>query len=158
MTDKKLSIFSFVFFLLTLAGMLWTEQQAGCGKVIIRLELEPDITLFKRCVANCNLDWIASNTQLDFLFLIAYSAVLFFVWRGVAGRLKYLAWVTLVPGLFDVIENIHLLKFLYAAEADVTTGSYAIYYWCVRLKFAVLVVVMLTLVGLIGKWFFIKNK
>ncbi|HLP52593.1 MAG TPA: hypothetical protein VK154_17010 [Chitinophagales bacterium] len=158
MTNTKLFLFSFVSFLMLTAGMLWTEQQAGCGKVIIPLELESSIASFKQRIAACDITWLATNTQLDFLFLIAYSATLFFALRALSDKLSPLAWLTFLPGLFDTIENVLLLKFLYADQAQVTAGVYSIYYWCVRIKFGILIIVLLTLLALVGQWLYRKVK
>ncbi len=148
MTNTKLFIASFGFFLLVMFAMLWSEQQAGCGKIIIPLELAGDINMFKAMVANCNVAWIKYNTEIDFLFLLAYSAPLFFGLRGLLGRFSGYAWLAFLPAVFDTVENILLIKFL---DADVTTlGSMAftIYYMCVRTKFMLLLVILLTLLGL----------
>ncbi|HLP20840.1 MAG TPA: hypothetical protein VK174_11095 [Chitinophagales bacterium] len=158
MSNKKLFLFSFVSFLLVMAGMLWTEQQAGCGKVIIPLELEPSIAAFKQRIAACDITWLATNTQLDFLFLIAYSATLFFALRGLSDKLSPLAWLTFLPGVFDSIENVLLLKFLYADQAEISAGVYSIYYWCVRIKFGILIIILLTLLVLVGQWIYKKAK
>lgn len=151
MSNKNLFLISFGAFLVTMGRMLWTEAQAGCGKVIIPLELEPNIAAFKQRIAGCDISWIAANTKLDFVFLLAYSATLFFGWRAVAGKSQHLAWVTLLPGLFDTVENVNLLDFLYLSEQEVSCSSYNAYYWCVRIKFIILTLVLLALLRMAGK-------
>lgn len=158
MTNRNLFIFSFIAFVVLTAGMLWTEQQAGCGKVIIPLELEPTIAAFKQRIAICDITWLATNTQLDFLFLMAYSATLFFALRSLSDAFARWAWVALLPGVFDTIENVLLLKFLYANESEVAAGTYSIYYWCVRIKFGILILILLTLLVLVGQWLYKKVK
>lgn len=153
MSNKNLFLISFGAFLVTMGGMLWTEAQAGCGKVIIPLELDPNIAAFKQRIAACDISWIAANTKLDFVFLLAYSATLFLGWRGIAGKAQHLAWFTLLPGLFDAVENINLLDFLYLSEQEVSASSYNTYYWCVRIKFGILVVVLGALLTFGVQWF-----
>jgi hypothetical protein len=163
MKTKNLFWISLVFFLAVMAGMLWSEQQAGCGKIIIPLEMAENIAAFKQMVANCNLLWIERNTELDFLFLISYTATLIFAFRWLMGHLAMratllpLTWLLVVPALCDAVENVHLIKFLHADEATVSTGTFGIYYWCVRVKFALLVIALVILLVLLGKRFFGKQ-
>lgn len=158
MSNKNLFLISFAAFLVTMGGMLWTEAQAGCGKVIIPLELDPNIAAFKQRIATCDISWIAANTKLDFVFLLAYSATLYFGWRGISGKAQNIAWLTLLPGVFDAIENIHLLDFLYLSEQEVSSSAYNTYYWCVRIKFFILVAVLVGLLAFVVKWFGQRNK
>jgi len=160
MKNKKLFYLSFAAFVITLVGMLWTEAQATCGeKIIIPLEMAPSIAAFKALlVSSCKLVWIARNTYLDFLFILTYTATIFFAFRSLLECFHSLVWLVLLPGLFDSVENVHLLLFLKADESAVSATSFSIYYWCVHIKFALLVVILLCLLVLAvkvayGKWF-----
>ena len=157
MKNKNLFYVSFAFFLLVLVGMLWSEKQATCGgTVIIPLELATSITAFKALLINgCRLNWIERNTYLDFIFIISYTATLFFALRTLiedlasAEMLMPLAWLIVLPGLFDAIENVLLIKFLYTDAATVSDTAYSVYYWCVRIKFTMLIVALLSVLALV---------
>lgn len=140
---------AFVFFLLIMAGMLWTEKRAECGSsIIIPLELAPDIESFKSLLAPaCKLEWIERNTKLDFMFLISYTLVILAAFHALANSpkdkwLKPVCILSVFPAVFDAVENIHLLKFLKVDIASVTTAEYSVYYWCVHLKFALLLFIV----------------
>ncbi len=140
---------SLVFFLLVTAGMLYTEKKAACGgNIIIPLEMAPDIQSFKALlVPACQLEWVERNTKLDFVFLVAYTALIIatlYTLQGTppAGWFKPLVVLSVFPALFDAIENFLLLKFLHVFAANITTAEYAVYFWCVRLKFGVLLVIV----------------
>ena len=147
MKNKNLFFISLVIFIVTMFGMLWTEKQATCGEtIIIPLELASSITAFKALLINgCNLDWIERNTYLDFVFILTYTATIFFGFRSLSDRFNSLTWLVVIPGIFDAVENVHLIKFLRTDASAVTATSFSIYYWCVHIKFALLVVIVLTL-------------
>ena len=140
---------AFVFFLLVMAGMLWTEKRSACGSdIIIPLELAPDIQSFKALlVPACKLEWIERNTKLDFVFLVSYTLAILAALHALAKSpqtvwLKPLSILSVFPALLDAVENVHLLKFLTAEVNSVTTAEYAVYSWCVRIKFALLVFIV----------------
>ncbi len=157
MKNKNLFYASFAFFLLVLVGMLWSEKQATFGStIIIPLELSTSITEFKALLIDgCQLQWIERNTYLDFLFLITYTATLFFALRTLIEDLKMadvfmpLAWLVVLPALFDAVENVLLIKFLYAPADTVSHAAFSLYYWCVHIKFTLLIVTLLTLLALV---------
>ncbi len=164
MKNKNLFFISFSIFLVVLAGMLWTEKQATCGnQIIIPLEMASSITAFKALlIEGCKLEWIERNTQLDFLFLITYTATLFFALRtlieGLALEdvLRPLVWLVVLPALFDAVENVLLIKFLYAGAASVSESTFSIYYWCVHIKFTLIIVTLLTILALFVKILYSK--
>ena len=164
MKNKNLFFLSFVIFLIVMAGMLWTEKQATCGsEIIIPLELASSITAFKALlISTCELEWIERNTQLDFLFLITYTATLIFAFRTLtedfkqAEMLKTVSWLIALPALFDAVENCLLIKFLYADAATVSESTFSIYYWCVHIKFVLIAVILLTVLTLFGKIIYSK--
>ena len=147
-----------------MAGMLWTEKQATCGStIIIPLELTTSITEFKALlIEGCNLDWIKTNTYLDFLFLITYTATFFFALRTLIEDLKMadvfmpLTWLVVLPALFDAVENVLLIKFLYAPADNVSHAAFSVYYWCVHIKFTLLIVTLLTLLALLVNMLYAK--
>lgn len=153
MKNKYLFLISFVVFLITMAGMLYTEKLATCGeKIIIPLELAPSAIAFKNLlISSCNLDWIERNTQLDFLFILTYTATIFFALKGLTessiwlkSKQKYL-WLVILPGVLDAIENVHLIKFLRLDISQISDASYSTYSWCVHVKFVLLIVLVLTI-------------
>ena len=164
MKNKNLFFISFVFFLIVLAGMLWSEKQATCGdKIIIPLELSTSITAFKALLINgCQINWIERNTYLDFIFIISYTATLFFALRTLIEDLKMadvlmpLVWLVVLPALFDAVENMLLIKFLHADAATVTDTAFSVYYWCVHIKFTLLIVTLLTLAALLINMLYAK--
>jgi hypothetical protein len=156
MKNKNLFFLSFLIFLAVMAGMLWSEKQATCGStIIIPLELTTSITEFKALLIDgCQLHWIERNTYLDFLFLITYTATLFFALRTLIEDLKMadvfmpLVWLVVLPALFDAVENVLLIKFLYAPADTVSHAAFSVYYWCVHIKFTLLILTLLTLLAL----------
>ena len=164
MKNKNLFYASFAFFLLVLVGMLWSEKQATCGSsVIIPLELATSITAFKALLIDgCQINWIERNTYLDFIFLISYTATLFFALRTLIEDLKMadvlipLVWLAVLPALFDAVENVLLIKFLYADAATVSDTLFSVYYWCVHIKFTLLIVTLLTLLALLINMLYAK--
>ena len=156
MGNTRPLLISFAAFILTLAGMLWSEQQAGCGTIIIPLELVPDIATFKRMILGCNVDWLKRNTLLDFVFLVTYSSTLYYGLKSLSARLAPYAWLTLLPAAFDCVENVLLIKFLYADVADVSPTAFSTYYFCVHIKFVLLVIILITLLVLALKLLFGK--
>ncbi len=158
MKNKNLFFISFAIFIVTMIGMLWTEKQSGCGKdIIIPLELAPSITAFKELlVSSCRLEWIESNTYLDFVFILTYTATIFFAFRSLTDSFKLPIWLVVLPGIFDAVENVHLLKFLRADANNVSEMSFSIYYWCVYIKFGLLIVILLALLVLAIKALYTK--
>jgi hypothetical protein len=162
MKNKKLFFASFIFFLVVLAGMLWTEKQSECQKdIIIPLELASSISAFKALlVISCKLEWIEKNTQLDFVFIISYTLTFFFALRfltqdlELAVTLRPLIWLVMLPGILDAVENTLLIKFLYADANSVSDGLYSLYYWCVHLKFAMIIIILSIILVLFGKKMF----
>lgn len=154
MNSNRRLLLSFGAFMLTLAGMLWSERQAGCGTIIIPLELAPDISSFKQMISGCNIEWLKRNTLLDFLFLSTYSATLFYGLKSLSARMAPYAWVTLLPAVFDCIENVLLIRFLYADESTVSSSVFSVYYTCVHIKFVLLVVILIALMAIALKKLF----
>ncbi len=159
MKNKYLFLISFVVFLITMQGMLYTEKLAACGeKIIIPLELASSAIAFKGLLnSSCNLDWIERNTQLDFLFILTYTATIFFALKGLTesstwlkSKQKYL-WLVILPGVLDAIENVHLIKFLQLDTSQISDVSYNTYSLCVHTKFVLLIVLLLTIVALSAK-------
>ncbi len=159
MKNKYLFLISFVAFLITMQGMLYTEKLATCGaQIIIPLELAPSATIFKNLLTNsCNLDWIERNTQLDFLFILTYTATIFFALIGLTessawlkSKQKYL-WLVILPGILDAIENVHLIKFLRLDVSQISDASYHTYSSCVHAKFILLIALVLTIALLSAK-------
>jgi hypothetical protein len=60
-----------------------------------------------------------------------------------------LTWLAVLPALFDAVENVLLIKFLYADAATVSDTAYSVYYWCVHIKFTMLIVAVLTVLALV---------
>lgn len=146
------------FFLLVMAGMLWTEKRSACGNdIIIPLELAPDIQSFKTLLLpTCKLEWIERNTKLDFVFLISYTLVILAAFHALAKSpkdvwLKPMCILSIFPGALDAVENIHLLRFLKADIASVTATEYSVFYWCVHIKFALLLFIVAFVVVLAVK-------
>lgn len=165
MKNKYLFLISFVVFLITMQGMLYTEKLATCGaQIIVPLELAPSALVFKSLLkSSCNLDWIERNTQLDFLFILTYTATIFFALKGLTesstrlkSKQKYL-WVVILPGILDAIENVHLIKFLRLDISQINDASYSTYSLCVHVKFVLLIALVLTIATLsvkeIYQWF-----
>ncbi len=159
MKNKYLFLISFVVFLITMQGMLYTEKLATCGaQVIIPLELAPSAIAFKSLLnSSCNLDWIERNTQLDFLFILTYTATIFFALKGLTesstwlkSKQKYL-WLVILPGVLDAIENVHLIKFLRLDISQISDASYNTYSLCVHTKFVLLIALVLTIALLSAK-------
>ena len=153
MKNKNLFFISFTIFIVTVFGMLWTEKQATCGEtIIISLELSTSISAFKELlISTCNLDWIERNTYLDFVFILTYTATIFFAFRSLSDRFNSLTWLVVIPGIFDAVENVHLIKFLRADASAVSETSFSIYYCCVHIKFVLLIVIVFLLLGLAAK-------
>lgn len=159
MKNKYLFLISFVVFLITMQGMLYTEKLANCGaQIIIPIELAPTAIAFKDLLnSSCNLDWIERNTQLDFLFILTYTATIFFALKALTeysswfkSKQKYL-WLVFLPGILDAIENVHLIKFLRLDISQISSASYNIYTFCVHTKFVMLIVLLLLIVTLTAK-------
>ena len=153
MKNKNLFFISFTIFIVTMFGMLWTEKQATCGEtIIIPLELASSITAFKALlISSCKLEWIERNTYLDFVFILTYTATIFFAFRSLTEKFNSLTWLVVLPGIFDAVENVHLIKFLRVDASAVSETSFSIYYWCVHIKFALLGVILITLLALSAK-------
>ena len=87
----------------------------------------------------------AINTYIDFAFIPAYvilsACLLLIAARRLEGRFQVISLVMvltpLLAGLFDVIENIHLLLMI-SDSAFITTGSPFIASICATLKFGIL--------------------
>lgn len=156
MSNGKLLSLSAGAFALALAGMLWTEQQAGCGRVIIPLELTTHIEAFKAMIAGCDIEWLRRNTQLDFVFLITYSLVLVFGLKSLSDRLSPYAWFAFLPACFDAVENVFLIKFLDADITTISSAAFTTYYMCVRTKFAMLAIILVALIVLLVRASYIK--
>jgi len=105
-------------------------------------------------ISTCKLEWIERNTQLDFLFLITYTATLIFAFRTLtedfqsAEKLKTVSWLIALPAFLDAVENCLLIKFLYADASAVSEATFSIYYWCVHIKFVLIAVILLTVIAL----------
>jgi hypothetical protein len=86
---------------------------------------------------------VRRQTWLDFLFVLAYVALLSFACFWIAektnGILSHvgltLGWAVPIAGLFDVVENIALLKMLDSGSADLPAK---IAYWMALPKFVIL--------------------
>ena len=159
MKNKNLFFACFAFFIVVLVGMLWSEKQSLCGKdIIIPLELADSIAAFKALlVSSCRLEWIERNTYLDFVFIISYTTTLFFALRTLTEDLKLadvlrpLIWLVVLPGMFDAVENVLLIKFLYIDASTVSDSLFSLYYWCVHIKFAMLIVILVITLVLFAK-------
>jgi hypothetical protein len=132
--------------------MLYTGAQAGGDKdIIIKLELAPNIEAVQNMLAPYDAThtaWLRLNTQLDFVFILTYSLTFFFAFAYILEGKTWsrLAWLAFVPGLLDVVENNFILIFL---QHDYSTPYFAIYYWCVHLKWGLIPVLLLPSLGLL---------
>ena len=136
--------------------MLYTESKSdGEAGIIVKLELAPTIETVKHLLAPFDeehISWLRVNTELDFLFIITYSALFFFALKGLLeGWGKTNQWKVFLPlafaaGVLDVIENLFILNFL---NRDFSTPFFSIYYIVVHLKWGLVAVfVLLSLIYL----------
>ena len=102
------------------------------------------------------------NTQLDFIFLLFYSCLLFYLCRelaaSTAGSLRsvgrYLAHGALAAGLFDILENAGMLVSLNGHSTDTVA---LLTFTCSVLKWGlVLLAVLYVLIA--GPFILYKNK
>ena len=123
--------------------MLFTERQSGSDHgIIIKLELAPSLELVQKLTGSYDephIRWLRLNTELDFFYIISYTALFFFAFEGLlerfstTGKLKLLVFLAAIPGIFDVVENLFLLNFL---NHDFRTPYFSIYYFSVHIKWA----------------------
>ncbi len=133
---------------------------------VISFELAKDSETAKNILDNWGEDTVnvaKYQTWMDFLFILAYVAALsficFWVAEGNKGILSLagltIGWILPVAGLFDVIENIALLRMLNSGADDLPAR---IAFWmalpkftiilCLAIPFVLLSVVILVISGL----------
>jgi hypothetical protein len=97
----------------------------------------------------------AFQLGLDYLFIVTYTLALSLGcivamdwWRrgpkGMAAVGPIVAWLTMIAGLFDAVENFALMRGLAGAE-----GSWwpQVAWWCAAVKFGLLILTLVYFVG-----------
>ena len=153
MSDRKRLYRSLLLVVLIGGMMLFAEKSATNENIIIPLELATSLQMVMEMLSpfsRIQLDWLKTNTQLDFIFLIMYTSVYYYTTKSLLTRLnkesiiKIILPFTLVAGVLDAIENLFILQFL---NLDFSTPYFSVYYWCVHIKFVF--VALFTLIALI---------
>jgi hypothetical protein len=157
MSTKGKFLISIVLVLSMGALMLYTESLAGGESgIIVKLELVPTLAEAEQLVAKYDdehLQWLRVNTLLDFVFILTYTALFFFALKGLLDlfgavpNYLLLLGVASLPGVLDVVENIFILQFL---DRDFSTSYFEVYYWCVHVKWTLVVIFILLSLGRLG--------
>ena len=104
------------------------------------------------------IDRLRENTKLDFLYIISYVFLFFFLARWLLGasnrQTKILGLMLLVAGLSDAAENTFLLEILNGSRG----GYPAAMFFFASVKFGLLLVFVLLLVFLLIKQLISKAK
>lgn len=152
-----------VFILLTVAVMLamrWVDAQLGSAETdchILGVKVDSPVLCFEFAWTNEKADatlaswngktyYLTFGFGLDFLFLLLYPIVLFLVLQLVAKYVStdwlkrlaaFFAPFVLVSGLFDAMENICLLRYIFGHHDEWLLKAAGIF---AGIKFALLVV------------------
>jgi hypothetical protein len=103
------------------------------------------------------------HTAFDFLFIIAYTSFFFFIIKQITEKLKlygikklnfYFLELSILAGIFDLIENIAMLITLGGYGSDISVG---VTKWAAIAKFTVIILVVVFIV-LSSLYIFIKRK
>lgn len=95
---------------------------------------------FNNCVAGF-LDTIKPNIYYDFLFIIAYTILFYLAYRVFQSSMripvsKLGIILCLVPGVFDIVENILLLGLLNNTDS---TGLFNVFWLVARVKWTLII-------------------
>lgn len=147
---KKLILSTFAM-LIMLFVMRWlgTDLKSEISPAgIVSFELAKDYTKATQIMQAVPISALILNTIVDFLFIIAYTTFFFLcckvLWsRYRSERLKNLGYfflkLSVVGGMFDIIENTSMLLTLSRSGNEVTT---TVSYWAALIKFSVLAIVI----------------
>lgn len=127
-------------------------------KGIISFEFAKTYPEAKRMMDGSNIQALKTNTYLDFLFIGAYTALLYLCCKWIINNfrssgLKRLGWafleLSLTVGALDILENITMLMTLSGNGSNLSTG---ISFWAAVLKFTfaamVLVYLIISFIGI----------
>lgn len=104
------------------------------------------------------LQILRNNLYLDFGFIAAYSMLFFFSARILRDLLEFSAlkrilMLCLLPGIFDVAENVLTLQLLHHFPDDFC--CYNLLFWMVRIKWAFAIPGIILVIIIAGYQFFI---
>ncbi len=123
----SLGLTAFLVFIMTKVPSVAVEN-------LLEIEFASDAEELRNLILKAvNLE---TNTFIDFLFMIAYTALFYFSGRVVYDLLQFssrkLLFILFLPLIFDLIENLLLLQMLDKTPADYL--SFTTFYYAVRLK------------------------
>lgn len=119
-TDYQLTRVTNQWFVMLLVTFAVGSGFYLCPKIVvdqlIPLEFSQTLAKFHANVSN-SLDTIRFNTTYDFLFIVVYSILFYYTYRVFQSSMRIATsklWVVLciLPGCFDIIENLTLLGLL----------------------------------------------
>ena len=167
MLKNKLNSYSFLWgvsFISTLIIAYFFGHNDIIVCQLINIEFTDTYTQLKNLVAKEKYGNLINNTYFDFLFITAYTLLFFFSLKvfnyTLNLRLKpkiYL--VAIIPGIFDIIENIIFFKLITPNNNVNQDLFYNIYYLSVRFKwFLVLFFALIVITILLYYLIFLLNK
>jgi hypothetical protein len=165
--NKKLVVLG-VFLIISIVIMQFFDtplKNEVCKNGIVSFELAKEIFNTKAIINSWNKDAKASafySLLFDFVFILVYTSFISLMiykintklWNGKSFYKvgKILIYATFIAGIFDVIENISLIKLLNGSTQQ--THATLAYYFA-SMKFTIL---LIGIIYLIGSWIILLTK
>lgn len=111
---------------------------------IMRIQFSCSAQDLCNAINNSTISTLYRNLCFDFWYILCYTLLFYYSLRVLlvlfkAERFKYM-WLCLLPGLFDVAENMFMLPLTSCKDCLTDNiAGFCLFYWAVRLKWLTVV-------------------
>jgi len=143
-SDKQLNKFTNQWFLMLLITGAVASAFFWFNDIIVKnigdIEFSGTLENFNANIAG-NLEAIKANTYYDFLFIVVYTILFYIAYRVFQSSMripasKILILCCIIPGVFDIIENVLLLNLLTNSNS---TWLFNSFWLVVRIKWTFII-------------------